>query len=317
MRCDALQERQRFGRRNRVHRERGVGGDPDKPELGQWAGCPTRRGFPGEPFKRRVVMDVRRPRQGKKEIEIKQENQDSSSNLLTRSRVITVLSGDVSNTGNPQCSRPTGRVGRNPRRAKFDSAAPIERFLSSAIDRATSRISSSMFSVVLMRENYQSDAMMSRCIDAGRSCRSSRLPQMAPGQCRQMLLRARHLRSRAHPKAATSHAGFHLVAHHDHELYSVVAPGQALSLVSLRSWDRWPARLRVWTTNGQTCRGDYRERSCGPSVSTCPWSPVIVSSQARHPSTSGNAIPCSATKFDCLASSWTSSWTVVVHIRLA
>ena len=60
-----------------------------------------------------------------------------------------VPSRETSNTGKSLRLRPTGPDGCSPRRADSDSAAPTERFRSPAINLAASRISLSMFGVVL------------------------------------------------------------------------------------------------------------------------------------------------------------------------
>ena len=100
-----------------------------------------------------VVMYMGRPGEGEQEIEVEQEGQGASSCRLTRPSVRGVLPRETSNTGNPcaaagPCLAAAVRGGPTP-----DSTAPTGRFRSSASDRAASRISSSMFSVVLMPEN--------------------------------------------------------------------------------------------------------------------------------------------------------------------
>ena len=83
---------------------------------------------------------------------IEKEGQDSFSYRLARSRVRGVLSSETSNTGNPFRSCRIVIACCNPHSTDSDSTAPNERFRSPAIDFAVSRISSSMFNVVLVPE---------------------------------------------------------------------------------------------------------------------------------------------------------------------
>ena len=149
--CDVLQQGKSLSRRNRIRGQRGVGTKPDKSELGQGAGRPAAgRGFPFEPGVGGIVMNMRRLHQGSQQVEIQDEDQNSFSYCFTQSRVSTVPSREISNTGKPLRFRRFAVSGRSPRRARSDNTAPTERFRSIAIDLAASRISSSMLSVVLM-----------------------------------------------------------------------------------------------------------------------------------------------------------------------
>ncbi len=187
-----LQQGKRLDRRNRVRSERGVGRQPDKSELRHRTGSPVRRALSFEPCVRGIVMDMRRPCQGEQEIEIEQEGQGSASYRLIRSRVKAVPPRETANTGNPLRLRRPARAGRNPRRANWDSTVPTETLRSPAIDLAASRISSSMFSVVLMRARIlqsHHDVEMFRCAPVSEqqivssrlelSCAGSKAPNSA------------------------------------------------------------------------------------------------------------------------------------------
>ena len=142
---DVLKQGKCRDRRNRIRRKRGVGGKPDKAELGQRTGRSARRRFPFEPRVGGFVMNVRRPSRGKEQVEIQEKDQGASSYRFTRSRVSTVPSRETSNTGKPLRFRKTIVSGRNPRRARSESTVPTERFRSPAIDLAASGMS---FSVI-------------------------------------------------------------------------------------------------------------------------------------------------------------------------
>lgn len=137
------------GRSDRIRSKRGIRGQADKSELGQGAGRPAQRVFAVEPVVSDAVVHVRWPCEGQKKVEVEQERQRSSSCCLTRSRVRGGLLRETSNTGNPFRVRRGVACCCSPRRARSESTVPTERLRSPARDLAASRISSSMFRVVL------------------------------------------------------------------------------------------------------------------------------------------------------------------------
>ena len=127
-----------------------------EPELRQRTGGPGRRVLAFEPSVRQVMVHMRVPSECEEKVEAEQERQRPSSCRLTRSSVRGVLSRDTANKGNPFLRAGEGVRCRSPRRASSDTTLPTETFRSLASERAVSRISSSMFRVVLTPDTLAS-----------------------------------------------------------------------------------------------------------------------------------------------------------------
>ena len=126
-------------------------------------------------------MDVRRPRQGKKWIDVKQERQVSPSSGFVRSRVMKAPSPETSNTENPPRMRPTrseGAVhpapGRTVQRPEFGFALPrwVWRL------RGSRRRCSASFP---QHKNRINDAVMPAMRQRSCLSQTSRRPDLVPG----------------------------------------------------------------------------------------------------------------------------------------